>query len=55
MQNVIERAIESGSDLSSVMRGAMARQRDLRTPQMPMDYLRVPGAYDRLSRLGLVQ
>jgi hypothetical protein len=55
MQNVIERAIESGSDLSSVMRGAMERQRGLRTPQMPMDYLRVPGAYDRLQRLGLVQ
>ena len=55
MQNVIERAIESGSDLSSVMRGAMERQRGLMTPQLPMDYLRLPGAYERMRRLGLVE
>jgi hypothetical protein len=55
MQNVIERAIHDGSDISSVMRGAMQRQSGLRTPQMPMDYLRQPGAYDRMQRLGLVE
>lgn len=55
MQNVIERAIEDGSDLSSIIRGAMQRQQGLRSPQLPMDYLRVPGAYDRMQRLGLVQ
>ena len=55
MQNVIQRAIEGGADLSSVMRGAMIRQRDLLRPQLPMDYLRQPGAYERMRTLGLVE
>jgi hypothetical protein len=55
MQNVIQRAIENGSDLSSVMRGAMMRQRNLMLPQLPMDYLRLPGAYDRMRTLGLIE
>jgi hypothetical protein len=55
MQNVIQRAIENGVDLSSVMRGAMMRQRNLVRPQIPTDYLRLPGAYERMRALGLVE
>lgn len=55
MQNVIERAIESGVDLSSVVRGAMMRQRNLMQPQIPFDYLRQPGAYERMRAFGLME
>jgi hypothetical protein len=51
MQEIVQRAVESGADLSSVMRGAMQRMQDAARPQMPFDYLRRPEAMRRLETL----
>lgn len=51
MSQVINRAIASGVDLSSVMQGAMLRQRNLALPQIPYDYLRTPGAAQRMEAM----
>lgn len=55
MQEVIQRAVASGADLSSVMQGAMLRQRNLMLPQIPFDYLRTPGAAARMETLRVGQ
>lgn len=53
MSNVLARAMESGVDVSGMMQGVMLRQRNQLLPQMPFDYLRMPGAAARLQTMGL--
>jgi hypothetical protein len=55
MGEVLARAIEANADISSVMQSAVTQQRNLQQPQMPFDYIRVPGAIDRMQTMGVWQ
>ena len=55
MNEVVSRAMLSGVDVSTVMQSAMTRMRDTMRPQMPYDYLRLPGAVERMQTMGVWQ
>jgi hypothetical protein len=55
MGEVLARAIEAHADISSVMQSAVSQQRNLARPQMPFDYMRQPGAVERMQTMGVWQ
>jgi hypothetical protein len=55
MGEVLARAVETDVDISAVMASAMTRMRNNERPQLPFDYLKVPGAIERMRALGVWQ
>lgn len=50
---IVQRALETGADLGSVMRSAAVRMRTGMQERLPTEFLRVPGALERQQLLGL--
>ena len=55
MTFVLTRAMETGLDLSSVMKSAVARLHREQLPSLPYEFRRTPGAFSKLDTLGLSQ
>ena len=55
MAEVLQRGVLANVDMGSMMQGAVDRIRNNFRPQMPFEYLRVPGAAQRMQTMGVWQ